>query len=135
MIGTDIIEVARIEKLIKEKGDKFLNRIYTQIEIDYCESKGANKYQHYAGRFAAKEAIFKAINSCANKRENLKFKDIRINNQKDGDPFAEFYNGKTWSWHLPLSMTNYNPKYRILAELSISHVKEYAIAVSKVVIK
>ena len=61
MVGTDIIEVARIEKLIKEKGDKFLNKIYTQREIDYCESKGPNKYQHYAGRFAAKEAITKAI--------------------------------------------------------------------------
>ena len=44
MVGTDIIEVARIENLIKEKGDKFLNKIYTQREIDYCESKGPNKY-------------------------------------------------------------------------------------------
>ena len=61
MVGTDIIEVGRIEKLIKEKGDKFLNKIYTQKEIDYCVSKGPNKYQHYAGRFAAKEAIFKTL--------------------------------------------------------------------------
>ena len=77
MVGTDIIEVARIEKLIKEKGDKFLNRIYTQKEIDYCESKGSNKYQHYAGRFAAKEAVYKAVADLI-LHGSLKLKDIEI---------------------------------------------------------
>ena len=80
-IGTDIIEVSRIEKLIIEKGDKFLKRIYTDKEIDYCESKGPNKYQHYAGRFAAKEAIMKAYG--ANK---FNFKNIEIINNQNGLP-------------------------------------------------
>ena len=80
MVGTDIIEVSRIEKLIKDKGDKFLNRIYTKKEIDYCESKGPNKYQHYAGRFAAKEAVFKILST-----KQLKFKNIEILNNDDAE--------------------------------------------------
>ena len=53
-------ENINLEKLIREKGDKFLIRIFTDNEIRYCESKGPNKYQHYAGRFAAKESVMKA---------------------------------------------------------------------------
>ena len=121
MIGTDIIEVCRIEKLIKDKGYKFLNKIYTQIEIDYCESKGPSKYQHYAGRFAAKEAVFKASSSWYSKDKFnlLKFKDIEILNTYE-----------------PEAINNGKPKVNILnhdfsidkIHLSISHVKEYAIA-------
>ena len=91
MVGTDIIEVSRIEKLIKEKGDKFLNKIYTKNEIDYCESKGPNKYQHYAGRFAAKEAVFKVIESNRSNNDDfglLIFKDIQILNNDDGSSSA-----------------------------------------------
>ena len=98
MVGSDIIEVSRIEKLIKEKGNKFLDRIYTQNEIDYCESKGMNKYLHYAGRFAAKEAVFKAVNSTYYDPSNktLKFKDIEIDNYEKvdknaGAPYVSFW--------------------------------------------
>ena len=59
-VGTDIIEVNRIQNAINLKRDKFLNRIFTKKEIDYCDSK-SNPAMHYAGRFAAKEAIKKAI--------------------------------------------------------------------------
>ena len=109
MVGTDIIEVARIENLIKEKGDKFLNKIYTQKEIDYCESKGPNKYQHYAGRFAAKEAITKAI---GNRPPSLK--NIQITNDDNGVPYVDI-----------------NPDPAFLSpslHISISHVKKYAVA-------
>ena len=88
MVGTDIIEVSRIEKLIKEKGDKFLNKIYTQDEIKYCESKGPNKYQHYAGRFAAKEAVFKVLNGKRVLGDSLIFKNIEILNKNDGAPYV-----------------------------------------------
>src|SRR5438034_7374174 len=58
-IGTDIVEVERIaEKIGKEQG--FRELVFSDVEISYCEST-ANKYQHYAARFAAKEAFFKAI--------------------------------------------------------------------------
>ena len=115
MVGTDIIEVARIEKLIKEKGDKFLDKIYTQNEIDYCESKGPNKYQHYAGRFAAKEAVFKVIQS-NNASKSLMFKDIQILNKDDGSPYVNIVN------------SNHTIASRIC--ISISHIKEYATAIA-----
>ena len=61
--GTDIIEIDRIKENIEKLEDKFKNRIYTEKEIEYCESKKAQKYQHYAGKFAGKEAVFKAIST------------------------------------------------------------------------
>ena len=54
--GIDIIEVDRIKKAIEEAEDKFLNKIYTQIEIDYCNKSNIMKYQHFAARFAAKRS-------------------------------------------------------------------------------
>ena len=118
MLGTDIIEVDRIKKLIKEKDNKFLSRIYTQKEIDYCESKGPNKYQHYAGRFAAKEAVFKilSIHFLKNKKP-LTFKDIEILNREDGSPYVNINN------NLMLACI---PD----VDISISHIKKYATAVA-----
>ena len=52
--GIDIIEVERIKSSIDEMGDNFLNRVYTENEIQYCESKKKNKYQSYAARFASR---------------------------------------------------------------------------------
>ena len=116
MIGTDIIEVSRIEKLIKEKGNKFLNRIYTKKEIDYCESKGLNKYQHYAGRFAAKEAVFKVLNAETISDNPLTFKNIEILNANDGAPYVNI-----------LDDMMVDCFFRDV-EISISHIKKYATA-------
>ena len=58
LCGTDIIEINRIKDAIESLGEKFINKIYTKSEIEYCEGKGKQKYQHYAARFAAKEAVF-----------------------------------------------------------------------------
>ena len=66
--GTDIIEIKRIKESIEDLGIKFLERVYTEKEIEYCESKKNQKYQHYAARFAAKEAIFKAISRKLNNK-------------------------------------------------------------------
>tara|TARA_Y100001970_G_scaffold135238_1_gene166500 strand:- start:7927 stop:8283 length:357 start_codon:yes stop_codon:yes gene_type:complete len=115
MVGTDIIEVSRIKKIIKDKGGKFLNRIYTKNEIDYCESKGLNKYQHYAGRFAAKEAIFKLVNYNNDSSASLIFKDIEILNKSNGSPYLKFH-----SKNLTVSSIY----------ISISHIKKYATAVA-----
>ncbi len=82
-IGIDIIEISRIKRSI-EKFDKFfLNKIYTQTELDYCFSK-KNKYQHFAARFAAKEAIAKALATGWSK--GFRWKDIEIFNEKSGMP-------------------------------------------------
>ena len=70
--GTDIIEIDRIREAIETMGNRFLDRVYTPKEIAYCESKKTQKYQHYAARFAAKEAVFKAISEDLNdNKENL----------------------------------------------------------------
>ena len=116
MIGTDIIEVSRIEKLIKEKGDKFLNRIYTQNEINYCESKVSNKYQHYAGRFAAKEAVFKVLNRETDSGNSLTFKNIEILNKNDGAPYVNILD------NIMIDCFDKN------VDISISHIKKYATA-------
>ena len=116
MVGTDIIEVARIEKLIKEKGGKFLNRIYTKNEIDYCESKGLNKYQHYAGRFAAKEAVFKVLNGETDSGNSLIFKNIEILNKNDGAPYVNILDD--------IKINCFDTD----VDISISHIKKYATA-------
>ena len=69
--GTDIIEIERIKENIENLGEKFLNKIYTKQEIQYCESKKVQKYQSYAARFAVKEAAFKAI--------SFKLKEFTLN--------------------------------------------------------
>ena len=84
-IGIDIIEIDRIKTSIETYGNRFLSKIYTPIEIDYCNSK-ANKFQHYAARFAAKEAIYKAL--ATGWQKDLHWQDIEIINQPTGMPVA-----------------------------------------------
>ena len=101
-IGIDIVDIERIEKMIKRYGNRFLKRIFTEREIDYA-IKNKNSAEHFAGRFAAKEAVIKAS------REALPMKEIEILNKENGEPFVE-------------KMKN------IL--ISISHEKKYAVAVA-----
>ena len=61
LVGTDIIEIERIRASIEKLGQPFLNKIYTEAEITYCENRGRKKYESYAARFAAKEAVSKAF--------------------------------------------------------------------------
>lgn len=84
-IGTDIIEINRIKNSIEKYGDNFLSKIYTPVEIDYCNSK-ANKFQHFAARFAAKEAIYKAL--ATGWQKDLHWQDIEIANLPTGMPVA-----------------------------------------------
>lgn len=112
--GTDIIEVERIKKAVEKLGDKFLNEIYTKNEIEYCESKNINKFEHYAARFAAKEAIFKAISPLLNNKYDLTWLDMEILNNEQGRPYANLNKEKI--------------DQKIQIDISISHIKEYAIA-------
>ena len=111
--GTDIIEVKRIEKAIKEKGDKFLKKVYTPFEIEYCNSKNTMKYQHFSARFAAKEAIFKAISEEMQNKYEITWTDVEIRNNEEGKPKVVFLK------------KNYGINQ---IDISISHIKEYAIA-------
>ena len=82
-LGVDIIEIERIKESVDKYGDSFLNKIYTKTELDYCLSK-ANKYQHLAARFAAKEAVYKALTT--GWHEKAGWQDIEIINEPNGMP-------------------------------------------------
>jgi holo-[acyl-carrier protein] synthase len=82
-LGIDIIEIDRIKKSIENYGNRFLNKVFTAEEIKYCDSK-FNKFQHYAARFAAKEAVYKALAS--GWQAGLRWKDIEIQNDAAGMP-------------------------------------------------
>lgn len=108
--GTDIIEIDRIRKAIESLGDKFLNEIYTSKEIEYCEKHKGQKYEHYAARFAAKEATFKAISEFTH---NIEWNKIEVENMINGRPKLNLM---------------FNTDYLEKIDISISHCKAYASA-------
>ena len=112
--GIDIIEIDRIKKCIEPLDDKFRERVYTEKEIRYCESKNKQKYQHYAARFAGKEAVFKAISCKLENKFEISWQDIEILNDNTGRPYVKILN------------SNLNNITNI--DISLSHCKEYAIA-------
>jgi len=118
-IGTDIIEVARITSSIEKYGDRFRNRIFTQIEQDYCETFKANKFLHYAARFAAKEAFSKAIGTGLT--QGFKFIEIWVRNEASGEPKIELSGGLAEKWgkykfHVSLSHTAVNAVAYVIIE-------------------
>lgn len=87
-IGTDIVEVARIEKAIeKERG--FRELVFAPEEISYCEAQ-ANPFQHYAARFAAKEAFFKALGT--GWKDGTAFHEVVITRDEKGKPGIRLIN-------------------------------------------
>jgi len=82
-IGIDIVEIERVKKSVLKYDQLFLSKIYTEKEIEYCLTK-KNKYQHLAARFAAKEAISKALATGWSK--GFRWKDVEIFNEKSGMP-------------------------------------------------
>ena len=110
-IGTDIINIKRMEKSIKKNGDNFINKVFSQKEILYCKKK-KNPFPFYAKRFAAKEALSKALGTGI--RKGIKFKNIEITNDDFGKPSIELkgttaaflkkkIKAKKYSIHLSLS--------------------------------
>lgn len=120
--GTDIIEIERVKNSIENIGKRFIEEIYTQKEIEYCESKKNAKYQHYAARFAAKEAIFKAVSKLLNNKFDISWKNAEIINDENGRPYINFLNTKIME------------KIEDI-DISISHCKEYAVATVVVMYK
>ncbi len=112
--GTDIIEINRIKALVEDSEEKFIKKIFTQNEINYCESKNGAKYQHYAARFAAKEAVFKAISGALGSKYDIGWKDIELVNDENGRPKINFINIKIEGLKQ--------------CDISVSHCKEYAVA-------
>ncbi len=112
--GTDIIEIERIRESIEKTGQPFIDRIFTPNEIRYCESKNNVKYQHYAARFAAKEAIFKAISKALDDKFSIGWKNVEIFNDSNGRPNIKF---------IDINIEGLNG-----IDISISHCKTYATA-------
>ena len=82
-IGTDIVNIKRLEKTLKKNNANFKNRIFSKNEITYCEKK-KKPSSYYAKRFAAKEALSKALGTGI--RKGINFKDIEILNDNFGKP-------------------------------------------------
>jgi len=114
-VGTDIVDIARIESAIAEYGDAFLRRIFTPVEQAYCESYAHGKMSHYAARFAVKEAFSKAIGTGITK--GFAFKDVGVVNEKGGRPRIVLSNLMLETWG----------SYMI--HVSISHTDTVAMAV------
>jgi len=112
--GTDIIEISRIRESIERSGEKFINILFTPAEIEYCESKRIAKYYHYAGRFAAKEAIFKAVSPLLKNKFDISWHNAEVINDENGNPKIKFLDIK------------FNQIKSI--DISRSHCKEYAVA-------
>lgn len=112
--GTDIIEINRIKESIEDLGEPFLNRVFTEKEIAYCESRKKQKYQHYAVRFAAKEAVFKAISWKLKDKYEICWKDIEVENDSQGRPEIKI---------IGVDLSDIEN-----IDVSLSHCKEYAVA-------
>ena len=111
--GIDIIEVSRLKRVFDRFGYRFLERIYTGEEIEYCFSHG-DPWPHLAGRFAAKEAAAKALGG----KPEFWFKKIQVLNKDSGEPYLKFSEEaqKTYS----------NLECNII--ISISHSENYGVA-------
>ncbi|HQI42002.1 MAG: holo-[acyl-carrier-protein] synthase [Ignavibacteriales bacterium UTCHB2] len=120
-IGIDIIEIDRIKNSVDTFGDAFLKKIYTQNELDYCLVKH-NKYQHLAARFAAKEAIYKALSGTWSKVAS--WKNIEITNEQNGLPVVKF-SGK---------LKDYLSDDKDI-KISISHSDNYVACVALIFLK
>ena len=121
--GVDITSVSRMQAAIERRGRRFLDRIFTREEQAYCESKRM-KYEHYAARFAAKEAAMKAFEI---RRENrYRFREIEVRRGATGKPFI---------YLAPVSRKRFGVPAKNQIELSMAHEREFAIATVLMVVK
>ncbi len=107
--GVDIIEVKRIKNVIRSN-KKFLQKVYTPVEVEYCLAR-KNKWQHFAVRFAAKEAVWKALG-----RKDIWHRDITVKNGPSGEPCV--------------ILSGRHKKVQGRVSLSLSHTEDYAVAVA-----
>ena len=110
-VGNDIIEVDRVKEAMKDPNFKI--RFFTDNEIAYCEKKGRGKYQSYAARFAAKEAVFKAISPKIQNKFEISWKNVEILKEEKDRPFV--------------NLIGVNLK-KVKIDISISHLEKYAVA-------
>lgn len=115
-IGTDITECLRIAQMIERHGELFVDRVYTPEEIRYCRQRKQST-QHFTGRWAAKEAVLKAIGT--GWRRGISWRDIEIQNEPGGKPTISLRGGAREAADR-LGITE--------VQISISHCRTYATA-------
>jgi holo-[acyl-carrier protein] synthase len=115
-IGIDIIEVARIREALL-RTPRFTERVFTPAERSYCDDRGAVAAQHYAARFAAKEAMLKALQT--GWRGGIAWQDVEVSSREGGAPYLIFH-GQVQKLFEKSGAT--------IAHLTISHTSEHAIA-------
>ncbi len=95
-IGTDVVDVPRIQAAYDQYGERFLSKNFTPTEIAYCDHFGDTRFLHYAARFAAKEAFSKAIKTgiC----DGMSFKLVGIVNEHSGEPRIELFGAMLERW-------------------------------------
>jgi len=116
-IGVDLIELHRVRASLKRHGSRFKNRLFTEQEIEYCDSKGANAFRHYAARFAAKEAVMKALG--VGWQIGTAWKEIEVFRTGKGQPQIRL-KGSTARTALKLKSRKIH--------LSLTHSEDYAAA-------
>lgn len=112
--GVDIIEIHRVQEAVTRWQDAFLRRIYSDAELEYC----GRMYGSLAARFAAKEAVVKTLGAGA---RGLSFREIEVLPGENGAPYVKLH-GNTLKQAEQLGLTE--------VSISMSHCKEYAIALS-----
>ncbi len=115
-VGIDIVEVEKIAQRIGS-GNGFRELVFSPAEIDYCESR-TNKFEHYAARFAAKEAFFKSVGT--GWAEGTQFNEIEVARDAGGKPFLNLLGG-SGKWLESLNIINIS--------VSLSHIQTSAVAV------
>jgi holo-[acyl-carrier protein] synthase len=115
-IGTDIIECLRIAQMIERHGELFIRRVYTDHEIAYCSTKKAAT-QHYAGRWAAKEAVLKALGT--GWVRGISWRDVEIRHKPGGAPTIALRGG---------AKEVFEHSGAKAMHISISHCRSHAIA-------
>jgi holo-[acyl-carrier protein] synthase len=113
-IGTDLVEVSRIERILKEWGDRFLDKVYAHDEIEYCKNK-AFPAIHFAARFAAKESFLKSLGIGLGMGVGLR--EIEVSNNALGSPVLKM-NEKVASILENLGVN--------VIHVSMTHTREYA---------
>lgn len=117
LCGVDIVEIGRIRNSIEKLGESFLSRVFTELEIEYCEGKKAVKYMSYAARFAAKEAVSKALGTGIS--GGIGLKDIEVVNDENGKPFIHLHQR---------AKQKFEDIQGKELSISLSHCENYAVA-------
>lgn len=115
--GIDIVETARIRKLVDDHGERFLERVFTPLEQEYCARNSKRRFEHLAGRFAAKEAVLKVLGT--GWRGGIAWTDVEIRPEPSGQPKVHL-TGESLRIATRLGISRWH--------VSISHIETHATA-------